>query len=1185
MKNKILRKILAMTKIGLYGFLLQLLCISFLIAGDGLAQQRSIYDVYLSVQIDEGELIEAFKVIEKKTGFNFTYNDAIVNENSIVSLNISSKSLADVLTEISKKTHLKFKRINQNIHVSKRKGFEKSLEEIIDFVQERVITGKVTSSEDNSTLPGVNVIVKGTSQGTVTDVEGNYKLNVPDENTVLVFSSVGFVKEEVLVGNQTIIDFALVPDLTSLDEIVVIGYGTQKKVNLTGSVSVIGGEVMENRPISNIQQGLQGQIPGLVIAPTANGGEPGAAMAMNIRGLQSVEGNSQPFVLVDGIPMGINDVDPDDVESISVLKDAAASAIYGARAAYGVILITTKGGSSDGKVTFSYSGNYARSTPTDWPDLTGTMNFALAMNEGRTNAGAPVWLNDERLANLASNIAVPHSAPEWYENSSGTNWDDGAWGIKSSGDYDWGDILFDDSSPRQKHNLSVSGGNEKVNFYISGGFFKEDGILRHGNESYKRYNIDAKVNAEATSWLDLSLFVKYRHGKEDFPWSTVGADGNSQGRGRIFDALTKIKPTQVPFYPNSDVWNLKSRIGVWQTNRDVYIKRQLVISPRVVIEPIKDWKTSIEFNYIANDDRQTFSKTPTPWLRPGGIEDVWPGNGQAGATVRPNMYSNDYLSPTIRSEYRKTYGDHNFGIMVGYQHEEFNYYNLRARGSYLLSDNAISLSTAVGDKTVFDEFGHSATQSYFGRFNYNYAEKYLLEVNIRRDGSSRFEDGSRWATFPSFSAGWILSRENFYPFKNSIDFLKIRGSYGSLGNQNVDNYLYIATLPINQSEWLFNGAQAWTVGSPNLQSVNLTWEDIATIDFGLDLYALNNRLGFTVDWYQATTSNLVGPGAQLPATLGAAVPRVNEGEIVTEGWDLEISWQDRVNENFSWGLRGTLNDYTSKVTKYTNDTGLLQRGLEDALYKGKVMGEIWGFETDGLFQTQADIDSHVDQQWIYTGVWNTGDLRYVDQNGDGRVDQGTNTIGDSGDKKVIGNATPRFLYGIGGNAQWKGFDFSMFWQGVAKRDLNLSTMGTFRGPANGPFHATAYKEHMDFFRDDSSPLGANPDAYFPRPYAQYEGQNNKNFSRSHGTSRYLQNGAYIRLKNVQLGYTIPKKYAEKAGMSLARIYLSGENLLTFTKLMFYDPETSFGYYAGGSGTVGKGYPMSKTISLGLNIRF
>ncbi|MCK5704338.1 MAG: TonB-dependent receptor plug domain-containing protein, partial [Cyclobacteriaceae bacterium] len=410
--------------------------------------------------------------------------------------------------------------------------------------------------------------------------------------------------------------------------------------------------------------------------------------------LMSVEGNSKPWVLIDGIPMDINDVDPEDIASVSVLKDAAASAIYGARAAYGVILITTKKGSTDGKVTFSYSGNYARSTPTNWPDLTNTMSFAHAMNEGRTNMGAAPWLDDERLANLAANIANPGSAPEWYENSAGTNWDQGSWGIKSSGDYDWGEIMFDDSSPRTKHNLSASGGSEKVNFYISGGFFSEDGIMRHGKESFKRFNVDAKVNAEATSWLDLSLLVKYKQSKEDFPWSTVGISpgtsdgGGGIGRGRIFDALTKIKPTMVPYYPDSEVWNLSSRIGAWATNRDVYVKRQLVLSPRMVIEPIENWKTSIDFNYVTNDNRRTFSKTPTIWLRPDGSEDVWPG-AQSGTVYRPEMYTNDYFQPTIRSEYTKSFADHNFGIMVGYSHEEYNYNNLGANGAHLLSDNAL----------------------------------------------------------------------------------------------------------------------------------------------------------------------------------------------------------------------------------------------------------------------------------------------------------------------------------------------------------------------------------------------------------------------------------------------------------------------------------------------------------------
>jgi len=1042
------------------------------------------------------------------------------------------------------------------------------LSEVLEALGEKPISGIVRAS-DGTPLIGATVQVKGTGIGTVTDMDGNYQLNVPDDATTLVISFMGYVTQEVEITGRSVIDVQLMEDFAQLDEVVVIGYGTKKKVNLTGAVSTVDSEAIEDRPISNVQQALQGAVPNLVITTTKAGGEPGANMDMNIRGLQSIEGNSQPYVLVDGIPMGINDINPDDVETISVLKDAAASAIYGARAAYGVILITTKKGKTDG-VTFSYSGNVANSSPLNWPDFASTMDFALTLNESQINAGFAPGFSAERLNNLALNLVNPGSAPEMYANADNTNWDQGSWGEKSSGNYDWKEIMFDESNLRHKHNLGVSGGNEKVNFYVSAGFFNEDGILRHGEESFKRYNLDAKVNGEATSWMDLSLFVKYKYSNEDFPWSPLA-------RGRILDALTKIKPMMVPKYPGTDIWNNRSRISEWQAFRDEYVKKQLVISPRIILEPIKNWVTNIELNYITNNNRQVFSRNSYQWIRPNG--ELVNAPATAATEYNPNMYSNEYLSPNIYTNYSKSFGNHNLGLMAGYQHETYNYYNMRSTATYVLSDKAPSLSTAVGEKTVWDQIGHWATQGYFGRLNYNYDEKYLLEMNVRRDGSSRFEEGSRWSTFPSFSAGWVLSKENFFPLKDQIDFLKFRGSYGVLGNQNVANYLYIPTLPIDQSYWLFGGERAWTVDSPDLSSVNLTWEKVETIDFGFNLMTLNNRLAITFDWYQSKTTDLVGPGVALPAVLGTSAPKANQGEITTNGWEVEIEWKNRVNKDFSYGFRGVLSDYQSKVTKFINPTKILS-----SYYEGEVMNDIWGYETAGLYQDQNDLESYgIDQTYIHSGEWKTGDVKYVDQNGDDAINIGDNTVDNPGDKKIIGNSTPRFQYGLMGNVGWKQFDLSFYWQGVAKRDVDIRGGGTFRGPSVGIFHSTVYKEHMDYFRDETSLLGANPDAYFPRPYAEYYGSNQKNYGSP--TDRYLQNGAYLRLKNVQIGFTLPEAWAKKARLSYARMYVSGENLLTFTNLMFFDPETIEGSYTGGSGGIGKSYPLSRTFSLGLNINF
>ncbi|HCC69947.1 MAG TPA: hypothetical protein DEQ09_02160 [Bacteroidales bacterium] len=511
--------------------------------------------------------------------------------------------------------------------------------------------------------------------------------------------------------------------------------------------------------------------------------------------------------------------------------------------------------------------------------------------------------------------------------------------------------------------------------------------------------------------------------------------------------------------------------------------------------------------------------------------------------------------------------------MAGYQHEVYNYKSISGEAFYLLSNAIPSLSTSVGEKTVDDWIGHWATQSVFGRLNYIFSEKYLLEVNVRADGSSRFEKDERWGVFPSVSAGWVISKENFFPLQQ-IDLLKFRASYGTLGNQNVANYLYVPTLPIRQTNyWLFAGERGWTVGTPNLTSINLTWEQVATFDLGLDAMLLDNRLGFTFGVYESHTTNLVGPGEPLPAVLGTVVPKKNEGEIRTRGWELELSWKNRVND-FSYELRVVVSDYKNVVVSYNNPTKLLS-----SYYDGQVLGEIWGLETPGYYKSPSDIEAWgIDQSYIYSGDWFPGDTKYIDQNDDDKIDIGENTLDSHGDLVVLGNDSPRYVYGLNASLKWKGIDVFIILQGIGKKDLYF-TDGSFRGPAAGPMHNNVLKGHLDYWRDASSPLGANPDAYFPRPYAQYWGQNAKNFA--YPTDHLLQSGAFLRLKNLQIGYNLPSNIVQKIFMKSARIYVSGENLLTFTKLMFFDPEAFGGRWYG----AGDAYPLSKTISVGLSVNF
>ncbi len=1029
------------------------------------------------------------------------------------------------------------------------------------------VTGQVTD-EAGQPLIGATILVKGSSIGTTTDFEGRFSIELTDGEEILLISYTGYETVEVPVAGRSTLTVSMTEAASQLDQIVVIGYGTQKKINLTGAISTVSSKDIESRPVGSAQQALQGLVPNLNITVSNAGGEPGAALDMSIRGLQSFGGSNAPFVLVDNIVMDINSINPNDIESISVLKDAASSAIYGARAAYGVILITTKSGKGNkGRANFSYSSNMAISRPVHYPRLVDAMTFAHVANDAAKNVGNTPWYSDEALDRLAKNIAAPGSAPEMLGRADGLSWNIGAMGLGAAANTDWYEILFKEFGSRQKHDLSVSGGTEKADYYLSAGWYGEDGLLRHGNESFNRYNFDGKINAQATSWAKIGLLFKYNYGLQEFPWQ------QELGRGRIYDMMTKLKPTMPAKYPGTDIWTSESRIAEWQAERDNTINSQLVLAPRIVLEPIKGWVTNLEFNYTTSNNRQVLTAKQWFWQRPNG--ELANGLAQISTSFRPRLHSDTYLSPNLYSTYTRNFGKHNFSVLAGYQQERYDYFQVNADALYLLSDNVPAINTAVGTKTVSDGQGYWSTQSGFGRLNYNYDEKYLLEANFRADGSSRFEPGKQWGYFPSVSAGWVLSKEEFFPFKNAIDFFKIRGSFGELGNQNVANYLYIPTLDINQSTFLFGGQRLWTVTAPNISSINLTWEKVKTLDFGVDLAFLDNRLTTSADWYESHTNNLVGPGQALPVVLGTAVPGENSGEIRTRGFEIEIGWKNHIGD-FYYQIGANLANNKSEVITYNNPTRILS-----TFYEGQVLGELWGYKTDGLFQTAEEVANWPSQAFLWGGRWNPGDLKYVDLDNSGAINNGKNTADDHGDMVVVGNQLPQYLFGFNASATWKGFDFSVFFQGVGKQDLFISEIfngNVFRGPANGPLHMMVYEEHLDYWRDDSSPLGANPNAYYAKPYSVFNGDNSKAYDRP--TDRYLQNGAYVRLKNLRMGYTIPSILTEKVLIKNANIYFSGENLFILRNMDLLDPEQT-----GGRNGDGRTYPLSKVFSLGLNINF
>ena len=636
--------------------------------------------------------------------------------------------------------------------IGDRKVVANSMNEFPDFPaqsgqQKKTVSGKVKDAS-GATLPGVSVIVKGTTNGVITDSNGNFTLTNTPDNATLQFTFVGMKAQEIAVGGKSTINVSLVEESIGIEEVVAIGYGTQKKINLTGAVSVANKEALADRPVATVQQAIQGLVPGLTLSVGSNGGEPGGGMNMNIRGIQSFGGSSAPYVLVDGIPMAINNIDPSDIESVSVLKDAASCAIYGAQASNGVILITTKTGKDNKSgVSVSYSTNFAMSSPLNLPQLADAMSFALAENDAAKNIGSSPWYSADALNRLGQNIANPGSAPTMLGKPDGLTWDIGAMGLGAAANTDWYGLIYKKNGSRQKHNLNVSGTAGKIDYYLSAGYYNEAGLFKAWKDSYDRYNFDGKISSQATPWMKISALFKYNNEKQDFPWAT-------DGRGRIYDLITKIKPTMPQFYPGTDVWTQESNVLTRRNTRDVTGNKQLVISPRVVIEPIKGWVTNVELNYITNNNRNEKTSLTVPWVRPNG--EVAYSPAQSVTQYLPTMYSNEYLSPTVYSNYTHSFGNHNLVAMAGYQQEVYNYFNMNANAQYLLSDAVPSVSTAVGTKTVADEQGHWATQSYFGRLSYNFKEKYFLETNFRSDGSSRFEPNQRWGNFPSVSAGWVL---------------------------------------------------------------------------------------------------------------------------------------------------------------------------------------------------------------------------------------------------------------------------------------------------------------------------------------------------------------------------------------------------------------------------------------------
>lgn len=1012
------------------------------------------------------------------------------------------------------------------------------------------VTGTVIDTEMESPIPGANVVIEGTNRGTMTDFDGHFSIDV-EVGASLAFSYIGYQTRSVVVTDATPLNVSLPLSAENLDEVVLVGYGVQKKENLTGAVSTISAEKIENRPVNNMMQAIQGAAPGLQLTVGNSGGEPGASMNINIRGTGNLQGTGAPLVIVDDIPLNspndMNDINPNDIESISVLKDAASSAIYGSRAAFGVILIKTKSGTAMDGHKFSYSNNFAYSSPLNLPEMMNSLDFANYYNLAASNGGQSQVFSDETLGRIKAYMADPENTPVTIPTEDGTRWQQYS---GSNANTDWFEVMYKDIVMRQQHNLSFSGKQQDVSYHISGGLLDAPGMMDFGDDSYNRYNLNAKFTAKMTDWFKFNANMRFARIDQERP---------SYDPGLYLHNIARRWPTNGIIMPNgsySDGSEIPFIMDGGRRNSESFNSN---MSLNLIFEPIKDLKLTTSLLYRNYHSEVQTHSAKVSITEPDGTERL------IRQTNNISNYAdkNTYISPNLVASYTKSINNaHNFNALIGFQQEETKYQTLYGAKDDLITENVPAIRTAVGEDYVDASQGSYVTRGYFGRFAYNYKEKYLLELNGRYDASSRFAEDMRWDFFPSISLGYNIAKENFWGI-DAVSMFKLRYSVGSIGNQNVANYLYIGRMPIRTNLWWLtdSGRPNYTL-IPSIISPDITWETVKTDNYGLDIAALDQRLDVTFEYFRRTTEDMFGPAERLPALLGTGAPQSNNASLETKGFDLSVNWKDNIGE-FGYNLGVILSDAKTTVTEYSNPNQLL-----NTFRQGQQLGEIWGFKSVGLYQSQAEIDNGPDQSPIWGGDWQPGDVHYQDLNGDNRIDYGDSTVDNPGDQTIIGNSTPRYNYSITGGINYKGIDFSMFWQGVGKRDLWTGGAYTF-GAVGNLWQSAGLEDHLNYWSED------NPNGFYPRPTFNNAHRNQQT------QTRYLQDASYLRLKNVTLGYSLPDQILDRLKMSRVRLYVTAENVLTITNISdVFDPEATGGRWGNG-----KIYPLQKSIAIGLNVEF
>ena len=1160
----------------------------------------------INLSLKDVKVSDAITALNRAQGYSVSVNSGDLDLNRVVSVNASGASINEVLDQIFAGQQVTYRINGKSISVTKSEN----------AAANAFVSGSIVD-EAGEPLVGAGIRVKGSSAGFISDLNGNFTLKDVSYPATLIVSYIGYKDQEVSVnGKEGSIKVVFTNAMNMLDEVVVVGYGTQKRVNLTGAVSVIDGTTLNQRPVTNTAMALQGADPSLLLT-TGNGSIEGSQYSLSVRGDVSINSGS-PLVLVDGVEGNLSLINPNDIESISVLKDASACAIYGAKASAGVIMVNTKSGNGEeGRASINYNGRFSLSDNTtstnfmtcayDYITMTNSFNQVFQGNDAWTFTNEQIQMMYDRRNDVVEDPSRPWVIPDVTRTNT----------YLYLGNFDWYGYLFKRLRPETEHNVSIKGGTKKMNYYVSGRYLYREGLFNQGaSDKVNNFSFRTKLNAEITPWLHYSSNLAFERSKYEYGgfWEQDGQSDLTE-QGILWNTTQNVGPFYVPFNPDGTV-NIQpgymygatsplfsGRGGVWMNsdNKNARIKNALTLTNRLTFDIVTGLKFVVDYTYRRNDNVNTYRSLPTANCYDNANKRMYVGNGLTGGYFsngsvydfyREVRYYQDGHVANGYFSYDNSWGKNNFAATLGANFDDYRSSKVTVHQKGSLSDQLqyLDLASATEISTLAEANSAYRTLGFFGRINYNYAEKYLLELSGRYDGSSRFPAGHRWGFFPSASVGWRMSEEPFWGgIKNWWNKSKLRLSYGSLGNQQVSDYYYFDKISLSKlSGYSFNGtdaAQSASMSSP--VSSSLTWETVISYNLGLDLGFFNDRLNISADAYIRDTKNMLTKAMTLPNVYGESAPKENAADLRTNGYEISVSWRDSfqaASKPFYYGITATLGDNITKITKFDNKDKLLTDN-----YVGKTLGEIWGYHVIGLFETDEEAAEWANQYDLtvvnkaelackapYNRVM-AGDMKFANLDGDKHmkdgkmeISNGANTLDDPGDRKVIGNSIPRYRYSFRGDLNWNGIDFSIFFQGVGKCD--------WYPDANCVYFWGPYSYRRPTFIPTSLQGNCwseeNTSGYFPRQRAQL-------VKNSVVNDRYLQSAAYLRLKNLTLGYSIPFK---TKAIQKFRVYFSGENLCYFSPMKkncnTVDPEVATTSAYGDCL-----YPYARTFTFGVDITF